>query len=117
MSEATQLEWSTRRHLPRASFAGHADIFTWDGRSRVTLTDISGGGAFLRCREPLAEGRYVTLRLRLPGGRAFTVLGKVVRSVHSRSHGARRSGMGMRFIDLSHRDRRAIQAYVGDRVQ
>ena len=115
MSEAAELEWNTRRHLPRAAFGGHADIFTWDGRSRARLTDLSGSGAFLRCREPLGEGRYVTLRLRLPGGRAFTVLGKVVRTVRCRSHAARRSGMGLRFIDLSHRDRRDIQAYVRDR--
>ena len=116
MSFAAQQQSSTRRTLPRAPYGGHADIFTWDGRSRARLTDLSGSGLFLRCRDPLTEGKYVTLRLRLPGGRAFTVLGRVVRSVHCLSHATRESGMGLRFIDLSHRDRRAIQAYVSDRA-
>ncbi|MDF1563982.1 MAG: PilZ domain-containing protein [Deltaproteobacteria bacterium] len=115
MNDLAPSEWSTRRRAPRAAFGGHADIFTWDGRSRCRLTDLSGSGAFLRCRSPLAEGKYVTLRLHLPAGRAFTVLGKVVRAVHSRDHGPRRSGMGLRFVDLKHRDRQAIQAYVDER--
>lgn len=104
-----------RRHC-RATFGGHADLFTWEGRTRARVTDLSGSGAFLRCREPLPEGRYVTLRLRLPGGRAFTALGRVVRSVRAQAHGARASGMALRFIDLAHRDRRAIQDYVRARA-
>ncbi len=115
MTVAIQPESSTRRHLPRAPFGGHADIFTWDGRARVRLSDLSGSGVFLRCPDPLDEGKYLTLRLRLPGGRAFTVLGRVVRSVHCRSHATRDSGMGLRFIDLGHRDRRAIQSFVAER--
>jgi len=106
----------TRRTLPRAAFGGEVEVFTWEGQTRIRLTDLSSSGAFLRCRNPLTIGRYLTLRLRLPGGRAFTLLGRVVRQVQSRTHGARASGMGLRFIDISHRDRRSISAYVASRA-
>ena len=96
----------------RAHAAAATERSPWDGRTRLPIADLASAGAFLRCADPLAIGRYVTMRLRLPTGRAFTVLGRVVRQVRSQAHDLHGCGMGLRFIDLAHRDRRAIADFV-----
>jgi len=106
----------SRRQHERVRSAGRAEIFSWEGRCRAQIQDLSVGGAFIRCRGESPLGRYLTLRLRLPTGAAFTVLGRVLRRmVWSGGEGIRgtqASGVAMRFVDLSARDRRAIESFI-----
>ena len=102
------------RQFPRAPMSGPVKFFDWNQPKRADVTEISGGGIFLRTGEVLAEGAMVTVRMTVPGlKRTFTVLGKVVRTVK----GGRFSppGMGVRFVDLAPRDRQTILEYVARR--
>ena len=90
-------------------------FFEWNRPSEAEGTEISAGGIFLRSRAVLAEGAMVTVRVTLPGlKRAFTVLGKVVRTVKGGLFNP--AGMGVRFVDLAPSDRQTILEYVAQRV-
>ncbi len=90
-------------------------FFQWNELREAEATEISASGVFLRTREVMAEGAMVTLRLTLPGiKRAFTVLGKVVRTAKGGLFTA--PGMGIRFVDIRPAERAAISSYVGRRV-
>ena len=105
-----------QRRYPRAPYSEPVQIFTWRDRQEAVAQEIGGGGIFLRCDDPLPEGKFVTLRLALPGfGRPFTVLGKVVRAVRGGAYGLARRGMGVRFLDLGATDRGRILDYVAAR--
>ncbi len=94
--------------------SGAVKFFEWNEPRQAEVTEISGGGVFLRTREVLAEGAMVTLRVTLPGlKRAFTVLCKVVRTVKGGIFAP--SGMGVRFVDLTPGDRQTILDYVARR--
>ena len=104
------------RGFARAPMSGMVKFFEWNQPRQAEGTEISGGGVFLRTGAALSEGSMLTMRVNLPGlGRAFTVLGKVVRTVK----GGRFSppGMGVRFVDLSPSDRQTILSYVASRTQ
>ena len=106
-----------RRRDLRVPFSGNVALFTWEGPRAVTPLDLGIGGVFLCSDDPLPEGKFVTLRLDLPGvRRPMTVLGRVVRAVRATAHGARRMGMAVRFIDLAGLDREQVQAYVAARA-
>ena len=105
---------TNNREFDRAPLSGTVKFFDWNRPSSAEGTEISGGGMFLRTRAVLAEGAMVTVRLTLPGlKRAFTVLGKVVRTVKGGVFNP--SGMGVRFVDLSPGDRQTILEYVASR--
>ncbi len=102
------------REFARAPMSGTVKFFDWNQPSAAEGTEISAGGMFLRTRAVLAEGAMVTVRVTLPGlKRAFTVLGKVVRTVKGGLFTP--SGMGVRFVDLSPGDRQTILEYVARR--
>ncbi len=95
--------------------SGTVKFFEWDQPTHAEGTEISAGGIFLRTRAVLAEGAMVTVRVTLPGlKRAFTVLGKVVRTVKGGLFA--QAGMGVRFVDLSPGDRQTILEYVARRT-
>ncbi len=103
------------REFARAPMSGTVKFFEWNRASQAEGTEISGGGVFLRTGAVLAEGAMVTVRVTLPGlRRAFTVLGKVVRTVKGGLFSP--SGMGVRFVDLSPTDRQTILDYVARRA-
>lgn len=102
------------RQHPRAPFSGMVRFYEWNRPHQADAEEISASGVFLRTASALPEGSLVTLRLAIPGlTRAFTVLGKVVRTVKGGL--LRPSGMGVRFVDIAAMDRRAIDAYVSQR--
>lgn len=103
------------REFSRAPMSGPVKFFDWNQPRQAEVTEISGGGIFLRTGEVLAEGAMVTLRVTVPGlKRAFTVLGKVVRTVKGGIFSP--PGMGVRFVDLSPGDRHHILEYVARRA-
>ncbi len=102
------------REFKRAPLSGVVKFFAWDQTRQAEGVEVSGGGVFLRTREPLSEGSMITVRLAVPGlNRAFTVLGKVVRTVKGGLFAA--PGMGVRFLDLKPADRESILQYVEGR--
>lgn len=106
---------SNQRQFPRAPMSGAVKFFDWNQPRQAEGTEISGGGIFLGSREVLAEGAMVTVRVALPGfKRAFTVLGKVVRTVRGGIFSP--PGMGVRFVDLAPADRQTILEYVARRA-
>ena len=115
IAEGAVIMDTNHRKFPRAPMSGPVKFFDWNQSRQAEVTEISGGGIFLRTREVLAEGAMVTLRVTLPGlKRAFTVLGKVVRTVKGGIFSP--PGMGVRFVDLTPGDRKTILEYVARRT-
>ncbi|MHB8873101.1 MAG: PilZ domain-containing protein [Myxococcaceae bacterium] len=107
---------SEQRTYPRAPLSGTVKFYDWDRPFQAGAEQISASGVFLRTASQLAEGSLVTMRLAIPGlSRAFTVLGRVVRTV--RGSLLRAPGLGIRFVDITDTDRRSILEYVARRVR
>lgn len=104
-------ETSKREH-PRRPFRITIRYFEWNVPHDAVALEIGGGGIFVESREPAPEGSLLTLRIALPVGRRFTVLGRVVRTVHGSWARLRRTGMGIQFVDLGAEDRRALLDYI-----
>jgi c-di-GMP-binding flagellar brake protein YcgR len=101
------------RTFERAPFDGRVCVCR-NRQARPALSaNIGGGGVLLETEEDLAERTFVTLRIDLPGAeqRAFTVLGRVVRTC--REEGVRHArAVAVEFLDIMPRDREALAAYV-----
>ena len=103
------------RKYPRAPLSGTVRFYDWNRPLSADATEISASGMFLRTESTLPEGSMVTLRVSLPGlQKAFTVLGKVVRTV--RGSLLRPPGLGIQFVDISAQDRRTVLEYVARRT-
>lgn len=110
-------EGNMARSFPRAPFTAAIRYFEWDRPREAHASEISAGGLFLRTRELLPEGSFITLRLLLPGaGHAFTVLGKVVHVMRGSHVGHKPAGMGVEFLDIGARERCRIEDYVASRL-
>src|SRR3954451_8430321 len=95
------------RQYPRAPLTGTVKFFDWNRALHADVSEISANGIFLRTDSSLPEGAMVTLRVAIPGlQRAFTVLGKVVRTVQGSL--LKPPGMGISFLDIASGDRRSI---------
>lgn len=103
-----------RKYL-RAPLSVPVKFFNWDRPMEADALGISPEGIFLKTPQTLPEGSLLTLRLSLPGwAQAFTVLGKVVRTVQGSV--LRPAGMGVRFIDISSPARAILSEYVAQRA-
>jgi hypothetical protein len=106
---------SRRRH-PRAPYTERVTYFEWNQESGASGAEIGEGGMFLRTDAPPLEGSLVTLRVPIAGGRAFTVLARVVRTVRASRRSFWATGMAVKFLDLPGDARRSIAAYVEARA-
>ncbi len=106
---------SNLRQYPRAPLTGTVRFYEWNRPHQADAAEISANGMFLKTSSTLPEGSMVTVRVSIPGvARAFTVLGKVVRTV--RGNLLRPGGMGISFVDIAAADRRNIVEYVARRA-
>ena len=103
---------AAQREHPRGPIQARVRYFEWNQPHEAVATEIGGGGIFLETAQPAAEGSLLTLRVALPVGRSFTVLGRVVRTVRGSWARLRRNGMGIQFLDLSAGDRHAVLGYL-----
>jgi uncharacterized protein (TIGR02266 family) len=104
-----------QREFSRAPLTGMVRFFEWNKAQHAEAIEISAGGIFLKTTRALSEGTMLTLRVTLPGIKhAFTVLGKVVRTVKGGL--LSEAGMGIRFLDLMPGDRAVINDYVSHRM-
>lgn len=104
------------RKYQRAPMSGTVRFYEWNRPLSAEAQEISANGIFLRSESSvLAEGVIVTMRLALPGlQKAFTVLGKVVRTV--RGSLLKPAGIGIEFLDIAAADRRRVLEYVARRT-
>ena len=72
----------------------------------VQSANIGAGGVLLTTDEPLPPRSLLTLRINMPEGGGFTVLGRVVRTAE-----AQRT-MAVEFVDILPRERARLDAYV-----
>jgi hypothetical protein len=68
------------------------------------ISDLSATGAFIDCMTQIPQGSKVKLKFTL-GGREITGTAEVAHSMPS-------FGMGVKFVELSDEDRRAIEEFV-----
>ena len=100
-----------QRKYSRAPLSGTVKFYSWDRPFQAGAEQISASGVFLRTTSELPEGSMLTMRLNIPGlAKAFTVLGRVVRTV--RGNLLRTPGLGVRFVDIADADRRSLVDYV-----
>lgn len=99
----------------RIPFGARVELWKYRTPSPVRAADLSAGGIFLKTREDVAEGSYLTLRIPLPSGRPFTALCKVVRQQVGRGAVSHR-GLALSFVDITPRDRVRVQDYVRERA-
>jgi hypothetical protein len=105
----------SKREHPRRPLRITIRYFQWNEPHDAVAVEIGGGGIFVESDTPALEGTLLTLRIILPAGRSFTVLGRVVRAVHSSWARLRRTGMGIQFLDLGADERQALLDYIGSR--
>lgn len=79
------------------------------GGITLDASDVSEGGAFLRSDLLFEIGETLHLEIPLPSGQVVKANGRVVRV----SHQTGGAGMGIQFIDLGDRDRRALASSLG----
>jgi hypothetical protein len=100
------------REFVRAPYTETVCYYEWDQRRQAAGAEISGSGIYLRHPEPLDVGTMITLRIQIPGDKAFTVLGRVVRAIKTAFGSLAHAGMGIHFIDIPAEGRAAIARYV-----
>ena len=114
MNVATHASRRHRSHA-RIPFGGQVELWKYRTPTQFRASDLSAGGIFLRTRDDIAEGSYLTIRIPLPGARPLSALCKVVRSQSGRSRLSHR-GLALSFVDVAPSDRRRIQGYVWERA-
>jgi hypothetical protein len=105
---------TSKREHPRKTLRITIRYFQWNEPHDALALEIGGGGIFLESHSPSPEGALLTLRISLPPGRSFTVLGRVVRTVQGSWARSRKAGMGIQFVDLSATDRQALLDYINN---
>ncbi len=78
---------------------------------QFSTQDLSVGGAFVRSQLLFEIGEVLQLHFSLPDGRAIKSTGKVVRVARDAGDDMV-AGMGIEFVELSERDRLALQRLV-----
>jgi uncharacterized protein (TIGR02266 family) len=107
---------SRRRHLRVPVVVA---IVADDGSTAYAM-NLSAGGVCLQTREALEIGRRIELRFRMPGEKLITVRAEVAwadcDAARAPGVGLRYCECGLRFVDLSERDRQAIEQFIDNRA-
>jgi len=106
---STKISWEEKRRHPRIAISWQASIETSDQTDNAQIKDISLGGAFVVCSEPLALNAMFKISIRIPNQAPLRLKAEVVWS--NRNMSAERvvnRGMGIRFIDNTEKDRRRL---------
>jgi uncharacterized protein (TIGR02266 family) len=116
VSDAEGPTRSRRRHL-RVPVA--VAIVADDGSTAYAM-NLSAGGMCLQTREELETGRRIELRFRIPVEKLITTRAEVVwadcEATQRPWAGLRYCECGLKFLDLSDRDRHAIEQFVDNRA-
>jgi len=106
---STKTSWKEKRRHPRVAVSWQASIEKSPSAAGVQLRDISLGGAFVVCAQPLALNEKFEISIHLPGSERLRLNAEVVWSnMNVPEDKVVNRGMGIRFIDNAEKDRRKL---------
>jgi Tfp pilus assembly protein PilZ len=109
-SMSNKFAWEEKRRHPRVAISWQAAIEPSGNHQEVQLRDISLGGAFVVCREPLALNDRFKITIDIPDQESLPLNAEVVWSnANIPSDKVVNRGMGIRFIDNEEKVRRRLQ--------
>lgn len=109
-SAAAKISWEEKRRHPRIAVSWPAVLEKSEQRQEVQLKDISLGGAFVICREPLALQDQFEVTFILPNQESLQLNAEVVWSnVNMPKDKVVNRGMGIRFIKNEEKQRQTLQ--------
>lgn len=112
-SAAAKISWEEKRQHPRVDINWQAVLENSARTEKVTLKDISIGGAFVCCQQPWALQDKFQFNLALPDGQPLQLNAEVVWSnVNMPPEKVVNRGMGIRFINNPEQARRQLQAAI-----
>jgi len=106
---STKTSWEEKRRNPRVAVSWQALIEMAGQTDNVQLKDISLGGAFVVCADPLALNDKFKISIRIPNRELLRLNAEVVWS-NSNVPADRvvNRGMGIRFIENTEEDRQRL---------
>jgi uncharacterized protein (TIGR02266 family) len=105
-----KISWEEKRRHPRVAIDWRVSIEKSDQHTQAQLKDISLGGAFVACREPLALNENFKITLDLPDQAPLQLNAEVVWSnANIPADKVVNRGMGIRFIQNEEEKRRQLQ--------
>jgi Tfp pilus assembly protein PilZ len=106
---STKTSWEEKRRHPRLAISWQAFIEMSGQTDNVQLKDISLGGAFVVCAQPLALNDKFKISIRIPNRELLLLNAEVVWS-NSNMPADRvvNRGMGIRFIENTEKDRQRL---------
>jgi len=109
-SAASKMSWEEKRRHPRVELSWPAFLEKSERRQEAQLKDVSLGGAFLICQEPLALQDQFKVTFILPDQIPLQLNAEVVWSnVNMPSDKVVNRGMGIRFINNEEKQRQILQ--------
>jgi Tfp pilus assembly protein PilZ len=115
---STKTSWEEKRRHPRIAISWQAFIEISGQTDSVQLKDISLGGAFVVCADPLALNEKFKISIRIPDQELLLLNAEVVWS--NRNVPADRvvnRGMGIRFIENTEKDRQRLNEALADSLE
>lgn len=112
-ASATQKSWEEKRKHPRVAVSWPAQMETSEGQIEVQLKDISLGGAFVVCQNPLPLNEQFSLIINASKQGPFALNSEVVWSnVNVPEDKVINRGMGIRFIQNTDADRQRLNQVI-----
>ena len=106
---ASQTSWEEKRKHPRVAVSWPAQMDTSEGQIDVQLKDISLGGAFVVCQNPLPLNEQFSLIINASNQDPLTLNSEVVWSnINVPEDKVINRGMGIRFIKNTDADRQRL---------
>ena len=106
---STKISWEEKRRHPRIAVSWQASIETSDQTADVQLKDISAGGAFVVCSEPLGLNDKFKISISISNREPVRLNAEVVWSNSNMSADrVINRGMGIRFIENTEKDRQRL---------
>ena len=109
LTPSSQIAWEEKRRHPRIAVSWQVSIETSERTDNVQLKDISLGGAFVVCPEPLGLSDKFEITIQIPNREPLRLNAEVVWS--NKNMPAERvvnRGMGIKFINNSQKDRQHL---------
>ena len=119
-SDLKKIYWEEKRRYPRVAISWDATVESRRGTDDVQLKDISLGGAFVVCPQPLALKEKLKIAINVPDHGALLLNAEVVWSnANVPDDKIVNRGMGIRFVEniaeYRHRLKAAISADFEDK--
>ena len=98
-----------RRQCPRIAIQWPATIQTAEGKLEARLKDLSIDGAYIDCEQPLNPRDFVSMTIDPPNHPSMKITAEVMRTDELLS-----PGIGVRFVQMSEKDRHFLFNEVSD---